>query len=52
MEGLRWWDSWATAGRARPRLRADIVRSTEARRGFHDGIVWLLVNDGAKSRLP
>ncbi|CAM9264189.1 unnamed protein product, partial [Laminaria digitata] len=40
------------SGSGKTTAASDIVRSTEVRDTFHDGIVWLSVNKGAKKRLP
>ena len=40
------------SGSGKTTAASDIVRSTEVREAFHDGIVWLSVNKGANKRLP
>ncbi|CAN0356115.1 unnamed protein product [Ectocarpus sp. 8 AP-2014] len=40
------------SGSGKTTVAAEIVRSTEVREAFSDGIVWLPVNEGAKERLP
>lgn len=39
------------SGSGKTTSAAEIVRSTEVREAFSDGIVWLSVNDGATERL-
>lgn len=40
------------SGSGKTTAASEIVRSTEAREAFSDGIVWLTVNEGAKQHLP
>lgn len=40
------------SGSGKTTAESDIVRSTEVRKAFHDGIVWLSINKGADKRLP
>ncbi|CAN0251388.1 unnamed protein product [Scytosiphon promiscuus] len=40
------------SGSGKTTVASEIVRSTEVRQAFSDGIVWLTVNDAAKGRLP
>ena len=40
------------SGAGKTTAASEIVRSTETRAVFSDGILWLTVNDGAKDRLP
>ncbi|CAM9897766.1 unnamed protein product [Ectocarpus fasciculatus] len=40
------------SGSGKTTAAAEIVRSTEVREAFSDGIVWLPVNEGAKESLP
>eukprot|EP00903_Cladosiphon_okamuranus_P018858 g17346.t1 len=40
------------SGAGKTTAASEIIRSTEMREAFSDGVVWLTVNDGAKSRLP
>lgn len=40
------------SGSGKTTAASEIVRSTEVREAFSDGIVWLTVNEGAKQHLP
>lgn len=40
------------SGSGKTTAASELVRSTEVRKFFADGVVWLSVNDGAKDRLP
>ncbi|CAM9267893.1 unnamed protein product [Ectocarpus fasciculatus] len=40
------------SGSGKTTAASEFVRSTNARKAFSDGVVWLSVNEGAKERLP
>ena len=40
------------SGSGKTTAASAIVRGTEAREAFSDGILWLTVNKGARGRLP
>ncbi|CAN0472861.1 unnamed protein product, partial [Scytosiphon promiscuus] len=40
------------SGSGKTTAASDIVRSAEVLEAFHDGILWMPINKGAKQRLP
>ena len=40
------------SGSGKTTAASEVIRSTEVREAFSDGIVWLTVNEGANERLP